>query len=120
MSTHKRPPIPVIVLVVLLVAGLGGWWWWSATRPAADAGLAAGDEWLGVELPAEKPGTPVAWRLTRLDELPLYAGSARRVTALVARDKRLLRLPLALPEKSTTWRLAPTDSSTEAPTWPGR
>ena len=88
--------------------------------PAADAGLAAGDEWLGVELPAEKPGTPVAWRLTRLDELPLYAGAARRVTALVARDKRLLRLPLALPEKSTTWRLAPTDSSTEAPTWPGR
>ena len=88
--------------------------------PAAEAGLAAGDEWLGVELPAEKPGTLVAWRLTRLDELPLYAGSARRVTALVARDKRLLRLPLALPEKSTTWRLAPTDSSTEAPTWPGR
>ena len=88
--------------------------------PAADAGLAAGDEWLGVELPAQKPGTPVAWRLTRLDELPLYAGAARRVTALVARDKRLLRLPLALPEKSTTWRLAPTDSSTEAPTWPGR
>ena len=88
--------------------------------PAADAGLAAGDEWLGVELPAQKPGTPVAWRLTRLDELPVYAGAARRVTALVARDKRLLRLPLALPEKSTTWRLAPTDSSTEAPTWPGR
>ena len=87
---------------------------------AAEAGMAAGDEWLGVELPAEKPGTPAAWRLTRLDELPLYAGAARRVTALVARDKRLLRLPLALPEKSTTWRLAPTDSSTEAPTWPGR
>ena len=88
--------------------------------PAADAGLAAGDEWLGVELPAQKPGTPAAWRLTRLDELPLYAGAARRVTALVARDKRLLRLPLALPEKSTTWRLAPTDSSTETPTWPAR
>ena len=87
---------------------------------ATEAGMAAGDEWLGVELPAEKPGTPAAWRLTRLDELPLYAGDARRVTALVARDKRLLRLPLALPEKSTTWRLAPTDSSTEAPTWPGR
>lgn len=87
---------------------------------AAEAGMAAGDEWLGVELPAETPGTPVAWRLTRLDELPLYAGAARRVTALVARDQRLLRMPLALPEKSTTWRLAPTDSSTEAPTWPGR
>ena len=53
-------------------------------------------------------------------EMEFAAGAARRVTALVARDKRLLRLPLALPEKSTTWRLAPTDSSTEAPTWPGR
>ncbi|MFT4297200.1 MAG: efflux RND transporter periplasmic adaptor subunit [Micropruina sp.] len=37
---HKRPPIPVIIVVVLLLAGLGGWWWWSATRPAAETGLA--------------------------------------------------------------------------------
>ena len=91
--------------------------------PAAKAGMAAGDEWLGVELPATKTkghATPATgWRLTRLDELPLYAGPARRVTALVAREQRLLRLPLALPEKSTTWRLAPKDSGDPQP-WPGR
>ena len=91
--------------------------------PAAEAGMAAGDEWLGVELPAARTkgsATHTAgWRLTRLDELPLFAGKARRVVALVARDKRLLRLPLALPEKSTTWRLAPKNGSDAHP-WPGR
>ena len=59
------------------------------------------------------------WRLTRLDELPLFAGKARRVVALVARDKRLLRLPQVLPEKSTTWRLA-TKNASDAHPWPGR
>ena len=91
--------------------------------PAAAAGMAAGDEWLGVELPAirARGGATAAagWRLSKLDDLPLYAGSARRVTALVARDKRLLRLPLALPDKSTTWRLAPREGGAE-PAWPGR
>ena len=91
--------------------------------PAAAAGMAAGDEWLGVELPAARTkgsATHTAgWRLTRLDELPLFAGKARRVVALVARDKRLLRLPLVLPEKSTTWRLAPKNGSDAHP-WPGR
>jgi len=29
--------------------------------------------------------------------VPLYAGECPQVTALVARDRRLLRLPLALP-----------------------
>ena len=46
-----------------------------------------------------------AWRMTKLDDLLLYAGS-RKVTALVARDRRLLRLALKLPEKDTTARLA--------------
>ncbi|WP_416340042.1 M61 family metallopeptidase [Ottowia beijingensis] len=91
--------------------------------PAAEAGMAAGDEWLGVELPAARTkgsATHTAgWRLTRLDELPLFAGKARRVVALVARDKRLLRLPMVLPEKSTTWRLAPKNGSDAHP-WPGR
>ena len=92
---------------------------------AAAAGLAAGDEWLGIELPATPrgPGKSAApaqgWRLTRLDDLPLFAGTARQVTALVARDQRLLRLPLALPAQSTTWRLAPAQG-TDAPGWPGR
>jgi len=72
---------------------------------AERAGLAAGDEWLGVEV------GKLGWRLTRLDDLPLYAGAALRVMALVSRDKRLLRLPLRLPRESTTWRLSVRDAS---------
>lgn len=88
--------------------------------PAAAAGMAAGDEWLGVELPASKSGGgATGWRLTRLDELPLYVGPHKRVTALVARDQRLLRLPLAWPEPCTTWRLAPQDGG-DTHAWPGR
>jgi predicted metalloprotease with PDZ domain len=66
---------------------------------AEQAGLAANDEWLAVEV----SGT--AWRMTKLDDLPFYAGDHKRVTALVARDRRLLRLDLALPATVTTWRL---------------
>ena len=80
---------------------------------AEAAGLAAGDEWLGVELPAppgSKTKTTSGWRLTKLDDLLLYAGTATQLTALVARDRRLLRLPLALPVASTTWRLAVQDT----------
>ncbi|WP_353234917.1 peptidase M61 [Diaphorobacter ruginosibacter] len=59
--------------------------------PAEQAGFMAGDEWLGIEL-----ADGDAWRLHRLDDLALYAGAARRATALVSRDRRLLRLPIAL------------------------
>ena len=74
---------------------------------AEKAGFRAGDEWLGVELPGEREG----WRLQKLDDLVLYAGSQLRMTALVSRDKRLLRLPLVLPEGVTTWRLAARDTA---------
>lgn len=79
---------------------------------AEAAGLAAGDEWLGIELPAANNAKNAAtgWRLTKLDDLLLYAGTATQLTALVARDRRLLRLPLALPAASTTWRLAVQDT----------
>jgi predicted metalloprotease with PDZ domain len=58
--------------------------------PAEAAGFMAGDEWLGLEAHGQ------AWRLARLDDVALYAGAARQVTALVARDRRLLRLALDL------------------------
>ncbi|HNN34999.1 MAG TPA: peptidase M61, partial [Ottowia sp.] len=52
--------------------------------PAAAAGLAAGDEWLGIELPARTRRSDASgWRLSRLDDLPLYAGAARQIVALV-------------------------------------
>ncbi|APW39525.1 peptidase M61 [Rhodoferax koreense] len=69
---------------------------------AEQAGFAAGDEWIGVETPSG------GWRLGKLDDLPLYAGTSRSLTALVARDKRLIKLPLTLPApaSSITWRLS--------------
>ena len=98
--------------------------------PAVQAGMCAGDEWLGLEVPpaAARGGrgkssqTEVTtWRLKRLDEIPLFAGPVRDVTALVAREQRLLRLPLALPAPTTTWRLAPRPASKDSATssWPG-
>ncbi|WP_081767061.1 M61 family metallopeptidase [Hylemonella gracilis] len=83
---------------------------------AEEAGFAAGDEWLGVEIPdttaagksgkAKATASPNSWRLRKLDDLPLYSGAQLQLTALVARDQRILRLPLALPKTSSTWRLA--------------
>ena len=74
---------------------------------AEKAGFCANDEWLGVELPGDTAG----WRLQKLDDLALYAGTHLRMTALVSRDKRLVRLPLVLPEGVTTWRLAARDTA---------
>ncbi|MBY4594610.1 M61 family metallopeptidase [Ottowia caeni] len=96
-----------------------------AGSAAATAGFSAGDEWLGVELPAGRNAPTNGWRLTRLDDVKLYAGAASLIVALVARDKRLLRLPLSLPSGATTWRLQPPDSAaSQGPastrTWPGR
>jgi len=77
---------------------------------AEQAGFAAGDEWLGLEQ-ASGPAAGTArmaeagWRMTRLDDLMLYAGDTAKMTALVARDKRLMRLELTLPPAITTWRL---------------
>ena len=76
---------------------------------AERAGFAAGDEWFGVEVGAAKSAS--SWRLTKLDDLLLYAGSATKIGALIARDKRLLKLSVTLPKSATTWRLAARDNS---------
>ncbi|MES2401331.1 MAG: peptidase M61 [Pseudomonadota bacterium] len=79
---------------------------------AEKAGFAAGDEWLGVE-PGKSSAADMAagWRMSKLDDLTLYAGHAKKVTALVSRDKRLLRLELVIPSALTTWRLAIQDAT---------
>ncbi|RYF33001.1 MAG: M61 family peptidase [Comamonadaceae bacterium] len=78
---------------------------------AEQAGFSANDEWIGIELPTRK-GQPVqAWRITKLDDLALYLGAQRKMTAIVARDRRLLRLPLTLPTGVTTWRLFAHDAA---------
>jgi predicted metalloprotease with PDZ domain len=77
---------------------------------AEQAGFSANDEWIGIELPAAKGRPAQGWRLARLDDLALYLGPAKKFTALVARDRRLLRLPFTLPAGVTTWRLFAQDS----------
>ena len=59
--------------------------------PAEKAGMAAGDEWLGLDVKGQ------GWRIQRLEDVAFYAGPAQQVTAVVARDGRLLQMPLALP-----------------------
>jgi predicted metalloprotease with PDZ domain len=79
---------------------------------AEQAGFAPNDEWLGIEVAGQ------GWRMAKLDDLLLYAGTHRKVTALVARDRRLLRLELAIPTGVTTWRLVLRDPA-QAQAWFG-
>ena len=78
---------------------------------AEAAGMAPGDEWLGVELPDPLPGSHGAWRVATLADVeallpPPGPSGLREVTALVARDRRLLRLPLGLPATTVQqWKL---------------
>jgi predicted metalloprotease with PDZ domain len=71
---------------------------------AEAAGLATGDEWLGLD--AGVKGQGGSWRLHKLDDLPAVLGQEHQLVALVSRDKRLLRLPLKVPEQASSWRLA--------------
>lgn len=57
---------------------------------AEQAGMMAGDEWLAVETDGQR------WRIAKLDDVPLYAGSSNTVTAWVVRDRQILELTLAL------------------------
>jgi predicted metalloprotease with PDZ domain len=82
---------------------------------AEAAGFSAHDEWIGIELPAAKGRPAQGWRLTKLDDLALYLGPQKKAVALVARDRRLLRLPLHLPAGETTWRLFAQDPVKMAP-----
>lgn len=72
---------------------------------AEAAGLAAGDELLGVD----------DWRVRRLDDLPRLLPADGRVTLLVSRDQRLLHLPLVAGEAadSGTVTLAPAAPGTD-------
>ena len=79
---------------------------------AERAGFASGDEWLGIEVGPARSATQ--WRLATLDDLPLYAGTATTIRALVARDKRLCQLNLTLPSAAGNWQLTLHDSQPEA------
>ena len=62
---------------------------------AEQAGMMAGDEWYGIEIGGQ------GWRLSKLEELAMYVPQGTTsITALVARDRQLLRLTLPLPQAS--------------------
>lgn len=83
---------------------------------AEAAGLAAGDEWLGLDVGTKAQGG--SWRLNKLDDLSTLLGATRQLVALVSRDKRLLRLPLTVPAQASHWQLSvPADRATSS--WPG-
>jgi predicted metalloprotease with PDZ domain len=78
---------------------------------AEAAGMAAGDEWLGVEFAPAKRGESVeAWRVNKLDEVNALRGARAKLTALVSRDKRLLRCALAWPEPTQAVKLSVGDA----------
>jgi S1-C subfamily serine protease len=76
---------------------------------AEAAGLATLDEILAVQTGSDSDTT--TWRLTSLDELGLYAGATTEVMLWVARDKRILQLPLRFPTQDTTVRLSITNAA---------
>lgn len=78
---------------------------------AEKAGFATHDEWIGIEVPAVKRQPAQAWRIAKLDDLALYLGPQKKMTALIARDRRLMRLPLTMPTGVTTWRLFAQDAA---------
>jgi len=85
---------------------------------AAAAGLAAGDEWLGIELdPLKEAGHTEGWRVHKLDDVVMYLGPRRQLTALVARDKRLLRLPLSWPAPASSLKVALPTAPAEGAPW---
>jgi predicted metalloprotease with PDZ domain len=75
---------------------------------AEAAGFAAGDEWLGIEVGQGQNSQ--AWRLNRLDDLALYLGQAKDCRAWVARDQRLLTLPLKITSTSQRVKLSMADA----------
>ena len=85
---------------------------------AEQAGFAAGDEWLGLEVGArgQRSKTVQSWRVNKLDDVPVLLGKERKAFALVSRDKQLLRLPLTVPQQSTVWRLEA--SASRSSVWP--
>ena len=84
---------------------------------AEKSGMAPGDEWLGIDMENQ------SWRINKLDDVLFYAGTQTHLQALVARDGRLLRLPLTLPSarptetaSKTPKKMAHTKAAASSPT----
>jgi S1-C subfamily serine protease len=76
---------------------------------AEQAGMMAGDEWLAVEADGQR------WRISKLDDVQLYAAGSNQLTAWVARDQQILQLTLNLaacsPKPPARMQIAPAPSA---------
>lgn len=78
---------------------------------AEAAGMAAGDEWLGVEFAPARRGAPAeSWRVMKLDDVAQLRGQRTKLTAIVSRDRRLMRCPLDWPADTQAVRLTVGDA----------
>ena len=96
--TYAEEPAPLAEQLGLRVTEHKGIQIKSVLRDgvAEQAGMAAGDEWLGLEV--GHGNALQAWRLTKLGDLLLYLGAAKSFKALLVRDQRLLTRTVTLPE----------------------
>jgi predicted metalloprotease with PDZ domain len=82
---------------------------------AQRAGMAPGDEWIGIDRPASTSPAASAGRVQKIEALGLYLGASNRCTALIARDQQLLRIPLVVPAANDprvgTWRMSVADAA---------
>ncbi|MFM2074920.1 MAG: hypothetical protein RJB34_1225 [Pseudomonadota bacterium] len=116
--TVSQEPAPIAQQLGVRVSDSGG-----AVRiktvlrggAAETAGMAAGDEWLGVEVPAQGDLPAEAWRLNTLDTLARWLGTRTDFTALISRDQRLLRCPVSLRRAERVVRLTSHNAATLAP-----
>ena len=117
MQVHQEPD-QVAQQLGLRVKENGGLFIQQVLRGgvAEKAGFASGDEWIAVQ--PSGSDAHGAWRLQTLDDFTLYAGNAKKVNAIVARDKRLLTLSLTLPKASQAVRLSVRDAA-RVDTWLG-
>jgi predicted metalloprotease with PDZ domain len=111
VQVHREPD-QVAQQLGLRVKESGGLFIQQVLRGGAaeKAGFAAGDEWIAVST-ASSPDQG-SWRMQVLDDLTLYTGKVKKLNALIARDKRLMTLPLTLPAATQSIRLTPKDPTT--------
>ncbi|MEY2862069.1 MAG: hypothetical protein RL392_2527 [Pseudomonadota bacterium] len=111
VQVHREPD-QVAQQLGLRVKESGGLFVQQVLRGGAaeKAGFAAGDEWIAVSTASGSDKSP--WRMQMLDDLTLYTGKVKKLNALIARDKRLMTLPLTLPAATQAVRLAAKDTAT--------
>jgi predicted metalloprotease with PDZ domain len=115
VTVHHEPD-QVAQQLGLRVKESGGLFIHQVLRGGAgeQAGFASGDEWIAVVPSTRAASSRIgsnAWRMNALEDLTLYAGNAKKVNCLVARDKRLMHLTLTLPKPTHAVRLSVGDAT---------